>query len=207
MPRTADPLARSRLLTAAREVFARVGLAEATVEEIARRAGLSKGAFYLHFKSKDALIVAVADHFFVEVIRLTARCAPNLESATSLSEVRALLATQDRELFEFAWDHRDLLEILERASGLPQFAHLKPLYTDGHVQRITPQIQTLQARGVYRADLDAEVVGAYETLGRSMARMKARPDLGRWVDTVLTLFLDGLCPSSASTILTEESKS
>jgi AcrR family transcriptional regulator len=212
MPRVADPLARSRLLTAAREVFARVGLSEATVEEIARRAGLSKGAFYLHFKSKDALIVAVADHFFAEVVRLTARCAPNLEAATSLTEVRTLLAQQDRELFEFAWDNRDLLEILERASGLPQFAHLKPLYTDGHVQRIAPQIKTLQARGVYRDDLDAEVVarcivGAYETLGRSMARMKTRPDLGRWVDTVLSLFLDGLCPSSASPILTEESKS
>ena len=141
MPRVADPLARSRLLTAAREVFARVGLSEATVEEIARRAALSKGAFYLHFKSKDALIVAVADHFFAEVVRLTARCAPNLEAATSLTEVRALLAQQDRELFEFAWDNRDLLEILERASGLPQFAHLKPLYTDGHVQRIAPQIR------------------------------------------------------------------
>ena len=34
MPRVADPLARSRLLRAAREVFARVGLAEARVVEL-----------------------------------------------------------------------------------------------------------------------------------------------------------------------------
>ncbi|MFZ4736150.1 MAG: TetR/AcrR family transcriptional regulator [Bradymonadia bacterium] len=199
MPRVADPLARSRLLRAAREVFAKVGLSEARVEEIARRAGLSKGAFYLHFKSKDAAVVAVVDHFFAEVIRLTERCSPDLEAAQHVDEVRPSLAAQDCALFEFAWDNRDLLEILESASGLPQFAHLKPLYIEGNVQRIIPQIALLQRHGVYRDDLDPEVVarclvGAYENLARQMIRMKSRPNISRWVDSVLTLFLDGLCP-------------
>ena len=208
MPRVADPLARSRLLRAAREVFARVGLAEARVEEIARRAGLSKGAFYLHFKSKDAAIEAVVDHFFAEVIRLTERCVPDLEAARHVDEVRPSLAAQDQALFEFAWDNRDLLQILESASGLPQFAHLKALYLEGHVQRMIPQIGLLQRHGVYRSDLDPEVVarclvGAYENLARQMARMKTRPNIGRWVDSVLSLFLDGLGPHHQTNMTNE----
>ena len=92
---------------------------------------------------------------------------------------------------------------------MPQFAHLKPLYIEGNVQRIIPQIALLQRHGVYRDDLDPEVVarclvGAYENLARQMIRMKSRPNISRWVDSVLTLFLDGLCPGPR-TNLTRES--
>lgn len=46
---------RQRLLTSALGVFARNGYERATVDEIVRDAGFSKGAFYVHFKSKDDL--------------------------------------------------------------------------------------------------------------------------------------------------------
>src|SRR5215469_1858708 len=53
MPRPSDPNARSRLLEAAGRIFIEHGLDRAKVEDITRAAGLSKGAFYLHFKTKD----------------------------------------------------------------------------------------------------------------------------------------------------------
>lgn len=46
---------RQRLLTSALGIFARNGYERATVDEIVRDAGFSKGAFYVHFKSKDDL--------------------------------------------------------------------------------------------------------------------------------------------------------
>jgi TetR/AcrR family acrAB operon transcriptional repressor len=52
--RTAEETAqtRARLLDAALEVFAEVGYSGAQIEEIARRAELTRGAFYHHFEDK-----------------------------------------------------------------------------------------------------------------------------------------------------------
>ena len=46
---------RERLLAAGREFFSRYGLRKTTVEELARKAGIAKGTFYLFFPSKEAL--------------------------------------------------------------------------------------------------------------------------------------------------------
>jgi AcrR family transcriptional regulator len=52
---------RSRLLDAGRQVFAVRGYPDATVDDIAREAGASRATFYLHFKSKCELAVALVD--------------------------------------------------------------------------------------------------------------------------------------------------
>jgi AcrR family transcriptional regulator len=52
---------RHRLLDAAYEVFADVGLAAATVEQITERAGFTRGAFYSNFTSKEQLFLAVIE--------------------------------------------------------------------------------------------------------------------------------------------------
>lgn len=48
---------RARLMEAAYEVFAEVGLDAASVEEICERAGFTRGAFYSNFESKDQLFL------------------------------------------------------------------------------------------------------------------------------------------------------
>jgi AcrR family transcriptional regulator len=52
---------RDRILLAARTVFGARGFRGATIEEIADEAGLSNGAIYYNFDSKDALFLALLD--------------------------------------------------------------------------------------------------------------------------------------------------
>jgi AcrR family transcriptional regulator len=52
---------RSRLLRAAAEVFDRDGFAGSSLVEVCARAGVSKGALYCHFRSKEALGVAIIE--------------------------------------------------------------------------------------------------------------------------------------------------
>ncbi len=47
---------KQRILNAAADLFVHYGYDKTTVSDIARRAGISKGAIYLHFKSKDHLL-------------------------------------------------------------------------------------------------------------------------------------------------------
>jgi AcrR family transcriptional regulator len=58
-PQERTAITRDLLLSAAEQVFARVGYEKAQVEEIAVAAGFSKGALYAHFKSKEELFLAL----------------------------------------------------------------------------------------------------------------------------------------------------
>lgn len=57
-----------QLLDAAVTVFARLGLHQARIEDIAAEAGLSKGLVYRYFANKDALIVALVEDFYGEAL-------------------------------------------------------------------------------------------------------------------------------------------
>src|SRR5215813_5657828 len=59
----AHPDARTRLLDAAMQVIREQGYSATTVDDICRAAGVTKGAFFHHFKSKEDLGVAAAEHF------------------------------------------------------------------------------------------------------------------------------------------------
>ncbi len=57
-------LTRARVLNAAAEVFARTGFLAASMNDIVDEAGVTKGAVYFHFPSKEALAVAVVEEQF-----------------------------------------------------------------------------------------------------------------------------------------------
>jgi AcrR family transcriptional regulator len=50
---------REEVLEAARRIFARLGYAATTVEEIAKEAGMAKGTIYLYFRSKEEVYTAL----------------------------------------------------------------------------------------------------------------------------------------------------
>jgi AcrR family transcriptional regulator len=51
----------TRLLAAARDAFARRGFGEVNVDELCRAAGMAKGSFYRHYRSKEELFLRVAE--------------------------------------------------------------------------------------------------------------------------------------------------
>jgi AcrR family transcriptional regulator len=63
---------RGQILDTAEDVFAKHGFDGTTIDDIAQRAGLSKGAVYWYFKKKDDLIAGLLDRVFrrsVEALR------------------------------------------------------------------------------------------------------------------------------------------
>jgi len=63
--------AKNRILEAANRVFAEKGYHEATMDDIAKRLGVSKGAIYLYFSSKEDLFEAMcktAPQAFKEIL-------------------------------------------------------------------------------------------------------------------------------------------
>ena len=61
--RAARGTARARLLDAAVQVIRTKGLSATSVDDLCAAAGVTKGAFFHHFESKQALAVAAAEHW------------------------------------------------------------------------------------------------------------------------------------------------
>jgi AcrR family transcriptional regulator len=57
---------RTCLMESAARIFARRGLDQASIDEVAADAGYTKGAFYANFKSKEELFLAMLDERFAE---------------------------------------------------------------------------------------------------------------------------------------------
>lgn len=71
-PSSSRVTAKTKLIDAAHAIVRRQGYAATTVDEICNAAGVTKGAFFHHFPSKEALAVAAAEHW-------TIRAAPLFE--------------------------------------------------------------------------------------------------------------------------------
>ncbi|WP_264741012.1 TetR/AcrR family transcriptional regulator [Cytobacillus firmus] len=56
------------IMESALELFAKQGFEATSVQQITEHSGISKGAFYLSFKSKDELIMALIDHFMEQFV-------------------------------------------------------------------------------------------------------------------------------------------
>jgi TetR/AcrR family transcriptional repressor of nem operon len=83
---TTRPDSRTRLLDAAMQVIRAQGYSGTTVDDICSTAGLTKGAFFHHFDSKEDLAVAAAAHFSQMAERLFG-AAPYRELADPLDRV------------------------------------------------------------------------------------------------------------------------
>jgi len=66
---------RTALIAAARAMFAELGYAAAAREDIVERAGVTRGAMYHHFNSKEALFQAVFEDVEAELCEAIAKSA------------------------------------------------------------------------------------------------------------------------------------
>jgi AcrR family transcriptional regulator len=126
---TADAT-RARIMLAAVEQCEEVGLRRATMEDVARRAGLGRATLYRHFQSKDALVQAIilaeAEAFFAALDGAVADCASDeerlvegfafaLEYVRGHALLRKLLRTEPETLLPYLVGGGQLIAIATRA--------------------------------------------------------------------------------------------
>lgn len=59
---------RQRIICAARQAFLEKGVSRTSMEQIASKAGVTRGAIYWHFKNKTDLFHAMREHVFLPLI-------------------------------------------------------------------------------------------------------------------------------------------
>ena len=206
MPRLADPNAKDSLVAAARAEFAKKSLRGARVEDITSACGLSKGAFYLHFESKEALFGELVEKFFGEITRSSdrrhAEMAALVEKYGTLDDEKFLEMElrEDLVVLEQMWDYRDVVGVLLRGAQGTKFEGLIWELTDGEIARIQENVNRFKGAAACRTDVPSEIfasmiVGTYVLLGMRMSRMTEKPDLAEWARSLHTLIREGSAPT------------
>ncbi len=150
------------ICAAALQVFAEKGFAGARIEEIARRAGLSKGAVYLYFETKEDIFRAVVrqtvvpnveavqrlvlgqDLDFADLIRTLLPRLAQVISATPLGAVVKMVVGESRNFPELAkvWHDEVALKGIGLLSSLIEAGQAK-----GEIRAGDPRIHAFSLMG------------------------------------------------------------
>ncbi len=170
---------RARLLDAAFEVFAEVGLDAASVEAICERAGFTRGAFYSNFESKDELFLALVTGVSEQKLAAVTARVRELASSQSRPMTPAEIVQQ---VVDVSVDSRRgvllMSEIRIKAMRDPRTAQAYRAWQSGMVDRV---------EGIIR-----ELVDAYDLRLRMPAGEFARMVLAMWETTSVDAVIDGL---------------
>ncbi|MBN1484376.1 MAG: TetR/AcrR family transcriptional regulator [Chloroflexia bacterium] len=90
---------QAQILQAAGQLFAREGYDSASVADICRLAGVSKGAFYHHFQSKHALFLELMEEWMAEQEQALGEIR---KQAANVPEALLAMSIVAREVFDLA---------------------------------------------------------------------------------------------------------
>jgi AcrR family transcriptional regulator len=187
---------RTQILEAAMTVFARQGFDQARMDDIAQEVGLSKGALYLYYKSKDAIISAILQFFFSQVMK---KLLGFLESEEQPSVRDRLLRLNQYYVAEMKWMVSllplsfEFYAVAARQKTVRQF--LKRYFKD-YREVLVALIQRGIDRGEFRPVQAERVAITIAALYEGLALLwMVDPDATQWEQTgesSLLLLLDGL---------------
>lgn len=143
---------RQRILDAAAEMFANQGVSDTTLDQVARKAGMTRGAVYWHFKDKQDLLRTVLAE---QAHPLELELSPNSSLESAWSRVQAALVHSITQQ-----GSRQLSEILIY-QGLDETGEIQLRLVKARtrfIQYLCSVLENAMARGELTADLDVETV-------------------------------------------------
>ncbi|MCV7346638.1 TetR/AcrR family transcriptional regulator [Mycolicibacterium rhodesiae] len=177
---------RESLLAAAEEVFAERGV-EASVADIARRAGVAKGTVFRHFASKEDLIASLVCDHLVTLTDAAHRLADAQDPGAALLEFLTIAADQRRQ--------HDLTYLLTYSANDTRVVAIRDEVHAG-VEKL---VSNAHAAGAIRPDVTGTDVFLLMCAPVHVMDGLSDPPPDLW-RRYLAIIFDGLRPEGASTL-------
>ncbi len=184
---------RARLMDAAFDVFAEVGLDAASVEAICERAGFTRGAFYSNFESKDELFLdLVSDVAEQKLQAVTARVRQMRETG----DVSVNPASLVQQIADVSMDTRQgvllMSELRIRAMRDRRTARAYLAWHNGMIERVQGIID--------------DIVRGYGLRLRIAAEDFARIMLNSWEATSANALIEGLDDDATTALVSSRTQ-
>lgn len=182
MARKADPSIHGRLLAAARAEFSLAGLDGARISSITGRAGVSKGAFYLHFESKEHAFEEVATDFLGTFFRMMEGLNELLETETDFAKLNEEMHRRDVAMLEFLYSERAFALLVFEGARSARHCHL----IEAFAKRVQDQVEVLlgidKKHGRLREGVDVKllagfIAGGFDRYARLLLAAEEKPDI------------------------------
>ncbi len=187
--------ARARKLCAAGlALFLEHGLDVASIDQIARRAGIGKASFYAYFHDKEELVATLLAPFRARALAAMDACLARIRAAAGFEQFARAQELMAAELLATFTDNLDVLRLLLQEARGPASGARRPIraFYDELVERAVAHNQAARAAGLIR-DIHPRVVafinlGAIERLAVGMlagAELGAPADVARSLSEVM----------------------
>jgi AcrR family transcriptional regulator len=138
---------KNQILDAAMNIFAKMGFHHARMDDVAHESGLSKGALYWYFKSKDAIIAAILERLFNMALKDLKR----LEQAGEES-VRAGLMTYAQQMLGYIHRMKPLWPMMYEFYALIGRQKTMQQFVKGYYREYIATMAGLIRRGIERGE-------------------------------------------------------
>jgi TetR/AcrR family fatty acid metabolism transcriptional regulator len=145
------------ILQAAEEVLLEKGYHEMSIDEIAARVGIAKGTVYLHFASKEELVLALVERDMQKVLDMI---ESNVAQATTpRAKLEAIFETLYRSLFD---RHMRITYLINNSHELHRLLEEKKQQKGDKWERVVSLVRTLleegKADGTFDPDLPTSIM-------------------------------------------------
>ena len=187
---------RARLLDAAKEIFEENGFLEARISDIAERAGLSHGAFYHYFDSKEQIFREIAEVLDDE---LAEPMDSVILAPDSSADPHERLQTALRKHLEHYRDEAKIMGVIEQVSRYDDHvAAVRSARNQRRREQIERSIRGMQRRGIADSTLDPKIAAAalgsmverFAELALAQGQLNCKLDVA--ADTLASLFVNAL---------------
>lgn len=187
------------VLDAALDLFMEKGFALTRMEDVARRAGISKGTVYLYFASKEAVLEALVRRALLPVANsaLTSFAQAEGDPRETLTRVMRMLGQRLSDPRTLAIPKLIMREVIH-------FPELAAMYRREVLDRVIPNLTALLQRGIdegYLRQVNAELT-VRSIVGPVMLHIllsevfgvqpKDGPEMDKLIDNHIAVLFDGL---------------
>jgi TetR/AcrR family transcriptional regulator, acrAB operon repressor len=148
---------RLEIIAAARQVFAGRGVSRTTLADIAKEAGVTRGAIYWHFKNKPDLFFAMMEQVSLPLIDIIDEHLPAQNPGDPLRSIRASMIEILRLLTDDVIARTTFEIVTSKCEYVDEFSRLDSRVTKtgcAYIKKLTHAYDDAQKKGLLRGGAD-----------------------------------------------------
>ncbi len=142
---------RENILNTAKKHFLRDGLDGASLRNIVKDAGLTTGAFYKYFPTKESLFDALTDPYVEHIYQIYDDVLADFELLSPQEQTDHMAASSEdgiERIVDYVYDNYDSFRLLLKCGDSGKYADFIHNMVEREIQSTLNYMQTLQGAGI-----------------------------------------------------------
>lgn len=157
---------RENILSTARKHFLRDGFAGASLRSIVKDAGLTTGAFYKYFPTKESLFDALIDPYVEHIFQIYDDVLADFEELSAGEQTDHMMASSEDgtdRIVDYVYDHYDSFRLLLKCGDSGKYTEFIHNMVEREIKSTENYIEMIRSSGVDIPTIDEGVLHMVST--------------------------------------------